>query len=140
MADRLTTWIVGENTFGKPVGQVGIEFCDKILRPTSFRTKNAAGFSDATNVVVADALPTGYSFVSAAGDGAYDDALGEWTLAALAAGGLPVRLAVLRGVAPAVPAVGLGLLPQGELALAERAQARHFINDDLGGSVRAQGD
>jgi C-terminal processing protease CtpA/Prc len=39
-------WIVGDNTFGKPVGQVGIEFCDKILRPTSFRTTNALGDGD----------------------------------------------------------------------------------------------
>ncbi len=39
-------WIVGENTFGKPVGQVGIEFCEKILRPTSFRTTNALGDGD----------------------------------------------------------------------------------------------
>jgi hypothetical protein len=39
-------WIVGENTFGKPVGQVGIEFCDKILRPTSFLTTNALGDGD----------------------------------------------------------------------------------------------
>lgn len=39
-------WIVGDNTFGKPVGQVGIEFCEKILRPTSFRTANALGDGD----------------------------------------------------------------------------------------------
>lgn len=39
-------WIVGANTFGKPVGQVGIEFCEKILRPTSFRTANALGDGD----------------------------------------------------------------------------------------------
>ena len=39
-------WIVGDNTFGKPVGQVGIPFCEKILRPTSFRTTNADGFGD----------------------------------------------------------------------------------------------
>ena len=39
-------YIVGENTFGKPVGQVGVEFCDKILRPTSFKKSNAAGFGD----------------------------------------------------------------------------------------------
>ena len=26
------------------MGQVGIEFCDKILRPTSFRTTNADGY------------------------------------------------------------------------------------------------
>ncbi len=36
-------WIVGENTYGKPVGQIGLEFCDKILRPTSFKTTNADG-------------------------------------------------------------------------------------------------
>lgn len=35
--------IVGDRTFGKPVGQIGLEFCDKILRPTSFKTVNAAG-------------------------------------------------------------------------------------------------
>ena len=39
-------YIVGENTFGKPVGQVGLEFCEKILRPTSFKKSNAAGFGD----------------------------------------------------------------------------------------------
>jgi C-terminal processing protease CtpA/Prc len=40
-------WIVGDNTFGKPVGQVGIDFCDdKILRPTSFKTTNADGAGD----------------------------------------------------------------------------------------------
>jgi len=33
--------IVGSNTFGKPVGQVGLEFCEKILRPTAFETVNA---------------------------------------------------------------------------------------------------
>lgn len=38
--------IVGDNTFGKPVGQIGLLFCDKILRPTSFRTVNAAGEGD----------------------------------------------------------------------------------------------
>ncbi len=38
--------IVGDRTFGKPVGQIGLEFCDKILRPTSFKTVNAAGVGD----------------------------------------------------------------------------------------------
>ena len=38
--------IVGDDTFGKPVGQVGIEFCEKILRPTSFESVNAVGFGD----------------------------------------------------------------------------------------------
>ncbi|MGB5489461.1 MAG: S41 family peptidase [Woeseiaceae bacterium] len=35
--------IIGANTFGKPVGQIGITFCEKILRPTSFKTVNALG-------------------------------------------------------------------------------------------------
>lgn len=39
-------WIVGDNTFGKPVGQIGLEFCEKILRPTSFKTTNANGDGD----------------------------------------------------------------------------------------------
>ncbi len=39
-------WIVGDNTFGKPVGQIGLEFCEKILRPTSFRVTNANGDGD----------------------------------------------------------------------------------------------
>ncbi|NCF25295.1 MAG: hypothetical protein GWP60_12225 [Gammaproteobacteria bacterium] len=38
--------IVGTNTFGKPVGQVGLEFCEKILRPTAFQTLNANDFGD----------------------------------------------------------------------------------------------
>jgi len=38
--------IVGDRTFGKPVGQVGFEFCDKILRPTAFQTVNADDFGD----------------------------------------------------------------------------------------------
>lgn len=33
--------IVGGTTLGKPVGQLGIPFCDKILRPTSFETVNS---------------------------------------------------------------------------------------------------
>jgi hypothetical protein len=38
--------IVGNRTFGKPVGQIGLEFCDKILRPTSFKKANADGNGD----------------------------------------------------------------------------------------------
>jgi hypothetical protein len=38
--------IVGDDTFGKPVGQVGLVFCEKILRPTSFQTVNALDFGD----------------------------------------------------------------------------------------------
>ena len=33
--------IVGDRTFGKPVGQIGLDFCDKRMRPTAFETVNA---------------------------------------------------------------------------------------------------
>jgi len=39
-------YIVGDNTFGKPVGQIGVQFCEKILRPTTFKKSNAAGYGD----------------------------------------------------------------------------------------------
>jgi membrane-associated protease RseP (regulator of RpoE activity) len=38
--------IVGADTFGKPVGQVGFQFCDNVLRVTAFQTVNADGFGD----------------------------------------------------------------------------------------------
>jgi hypothetical protein len=46
MAPHVEVTIVGDTTFGKPVGQVGFEFCDKILRPTAFQTVNADGYGD----------------------------------------------------------------------------------------------
>jgi hypothetical protein len=38
--------LIGDTTFGKPVGQLGFVFCEKILRPVSFRTVNAVGDTD----------------------------------------------------------------------------------------------
>ncbi len=38
--------LVGERTLGKPVGQLAVPFCDKVLRPVSFRTVNALGEGD----------------------------------------------------------------------------------------------
>jgi len=46
MIPHVDVVIVGDRTFGKPVGQIGLEFCEKILRPTSFRTTNALGDGD----------------------------------------------------------------------------------------------
>ena len=46
MIPHVEVVIVGDNTFGKPVGQIGLEFCDKILRPTSFKLANALGDGD----------------------------------------------------------------------------------------------
>lgn len=46
MSPHVEVAIVGDRTFGKPVGQVGIEFCQKILRPIAFQTVNADDFGD----------------------------------------------------------------------------------------------
>ena len=45
VADARVT-IVGDRTFGKPVGQIGLEFCKRILRPTAFKTSNALDSGD----------------------------------------------------------------------------------------------
>lgn len=37
---------VGDTTFGKPVGQLGYTFCEKVLRPVSFSIVNADGEGD----------------------------------------------------------------------------------------------
>ncbi len=38
--------IVGDRTYGKPVGQYSFDFCDKVLHPVSFATKNARNEGD----------------------------------------------------------------------------------------------
>lgn len=38
--------IVGDTTYGKPVGQYGINFCDRVLFPVSFTLRNAAQEGD----------------------------------------------------------------------------------------------
>ena len=46
--------IVGEATFGKPIGQIGLEYCDQLLRPAAFLLTNADGFGDYYNGLPAD--------------------------------------------------------------------------------------
>lgn len=46
MEPHVEVTIVGSDTFGKPVGQVGLEFCQQILRATAFQTVNADDFGD----------------------------------------------------------------------------------------------
>ena len=38
--------VVGDRTYGKPVGQYAIPFCDKVLAPVSFTVRNANGEGD----------------------------------------------------------------------------------------------
>lgn len=38
--------VIGDRTYGKPVGQYGITFCDKVLAPVSFALRNANSQGD----------------------------------------------------------------------------------------------
>lgn len=42
----MPVWIVGDRTYGKPVGQYGVPFCDKVLAPVAFALRNADGQGD----------------------------------------------------------------------------------------------
>lgn len=46
--------IVGDDTFGKPVGQIGLDFCEQRLRLTAFQSFNSAGFGDYFDGLQAD--------------------------------------------------------------------------------------
>jgi carboxyl-terminal processing protease len=46
--------IVGDTTYGKPVGQYGFDFCEKVLYPVSFLVTNACGEADYFNGIPAD--------------------------------------------------------------------------------------
>ena len=54
MEPHVDVAIVGTRTRGKPVGQVGWEFCEKVLRLTAFQTFNADGFGDYFDGLPAD--------------------------------------------------------------------------------------
>jgi len=43
---HLPVTVIGDATYGKPVGQYGFEFCDKVLAPVSFALVNAEGQGD----------------------------------------------------------------------------------------------
>jgi carboxyl-terminal processing protease len=60
LAPYLTTATVGRETFGKPVGQLGFAFCEKVLRPVSFQSFNALGEGDFFDGIPAD-CPAGDS-------------------------------------------------------------------------------
>lgn len=54
MEPHVEVTIVGDTTYGKPVGQVGLEFCGNVLRPTAFQTVNADDFGDFFDGLPAD--------------------------------------------------------------------------------------
>jgi len=43
---HLPVVVIGDATYGKPVGQYGFNFCDKVLAPVSFALVNADGQGD----------------------------------------------------------------------------------------------
>ena len=48
--------IVGDRTYGKPVGQYALPFCDKVFAPVSFAMVNAAGRGDYFGGLAADCV------------------------------------------------------------------------------------
>jgi C-terminal processing protease CtpA/Prc len=46
--------VVGDRTYGKPVGQYGFDFCDKVLYPVAFLVTNARGEADYFDGIPAD--------------------------------------------------------------------------------------
>ncbi len=46
--------VVGDTTFGKPVGQYGFEFCERVLYPVAFLVTNARGQADYFSGIPAD--------------------------------------------------------------------------------------
>ena len=51
---HLPVVVVGDATYGKPVGQYGFEFCDKVLAPVAFALVNAEGRGDFFGGIPAD--------------------------------------------------------------------------------------
>ena len=46
--------VVGDTTYGKPVGQYGFDFCEKVLYPVAFLVTNARGQADFFSGIPAD--------------------------------------------------------------------------------------
>lgn len=50
----LNVVVVGARTYGKPVGQYGYDFCDRVLHPVAFDLRNALGQGDFFHGIPAD--------------------------------------------------------------------------------------
>lgn len=50
----LPVTVVGDRTYGKPVGQYAIEMCNRVVAPVAFTTVNARGQADYFNGIAAD--------------------------------------------------------------------------------------
>jgi C-terminal peptidase prc len=54
MRPYLPVVVIGERTFGKPVGQYSIDMCDKVVLPVAFQTVNANGQGNFFDGIAAD--------------------------------------------------------------------------------------
>ena len=54
MRPYMTVVVVGDTTYGKPVGQYGYDFCDKVLHPVAFALRNVLGQGDYYDGIPAD--------------------------------------------------------------------------------------
>jgi carboxyl-terminal processing protease len=61
--------IIGDTTYGKPVGQYGLRFCDKVLYPVAFSIKNANLEGDFFNGLAVDCA-AGDDYLHQLGDSA----------------------------------------------------------------------
>ena len=59
--------VVGETTYGKPVGQYGMRFCEKILAPVAFSIRNANNEGDFFDGI-APTCPAGDDYLHELGD------------------------------------------------------------------------
>ena len=90
MEPHIELAIVGDRTFGKPVGQIGLEFCEQILRPTAFQTVNANDFGDYFDGLPADCIVSDDLEIPV---GADNDPNVEAALTWFQTGGCPVAIA-----------------------------------------------
>jgi carboxyl-terminal processing protease len=107
---------VGDTTYGKPVGQYGFDFCDKVLYPVAFLVTNAYGQADYFGGISADCA-------------APDDL--EHPLASPEEASLSVALGVLRTghcSGPAAVAAAVGRRRRAGLVLPPRGGWRLMLN------------
>ncbi len=50
----ITVTVVGNTSYGKPVGQYGYDFCEKVMYPVAFQVRNARGQGDYFGGIPAD--------------------------------------------------------------------------------------
>ena len=97
MEPHVEVTVVGDRTFGKPVGQIGLSFCGAVLRLTAFQTVNADGFGDYFDGLPAD-CPVTDDLTVPVGDAADPNVAAA--LAYLATGACPPAPAIVDLASP----------------------------------------